>query len=304
MSLNFEGEKKINKSQCFTFSLSLLMMLSSLSDKLEAIDNEINITYIRRLHGELILEKNNFIIKKTYDHSAFGENNIQLKQDLVMQLYSANNKLFVFPYSIVIDYYPSMTTDYFSGGDLEYVMKHQEKHSVTQTEKLIIAYGIAKAIEVLHSLNLYHEKLNIASILLDENYFPALSDILIDINQITSDENRQKNINDYADILKFIDDNTQAMPLFSSIIDRIKNHEEQSINIDNILDLLYELGDNRNCIDINKFGEYISFINSNDDISEHGTLQNVDTAMSNGLMNAIETAEQTIEILKTEKIIS
>ena len=278
-------------------------MLTSIIDELDKIDDEISIPYYKGHHGYLLLKKKRFIYKKIYRNRSFNEENIQEIQDLCKYLYTMNNKVFSIPYSIVIEYYPYILMDYYSGSNLEFIMEHQEKHAISQTEKLIIAYGIAKALSILHLNDLIHNKFTLSSVLIDENFYPVISKLLFHCKKDASYKSKRKNIDEYIEILSFIDKNTKSKPLFDGIIENVKHDKEETITFDTILEMLNELDDNRNLIDSDKFHDYINFIDSNKEVVKHGNINNVEKAASNGLINAIETIDLTLETLKEEEII-
>lgn len=75
---------------------------------------------------------------------------------------------------------PVIVTDYVPGGSLSSLLSQSEESAHlpnwNNTTKFIIIYGIAAALEFLHSKNIIHRDLKPANILLNENMFPIIAD--------------------------------------------------------------------------------------------------------------------------------
>ena len=65
-----------------------------------------------------------------------------------------------------------------NGSLSEYIKKNAEKKNFIfdDTQKLIISYGIARALEYLHSHDIIHRNLKAENVLLDSNFYPHISD--------------------------------------------------------------------------------------------------------------------------------
>ena len=72
---------------------------------------------------------------------------------------------------------PVIITEYMKNGSLsEIIQKDTKNKYLTDTKKLIILYGIASAMNFLHSHSIVHRDLKPGNILMDENFYPKLTD--------------------------------------------------------------------------------------------------------------------------------
>lgn len=69
--------------------------------------------------------------------------------------------------------HPILISNYLQKGNLYQVLKEDK---LTITQKFIIIVGIALGVEYLHSQNIIHCNLNPENILIDDNYFPHITD--------------------------------------------------------------------------------------------------------------------------------
>ena len=76
-------------------------------------------------------------------------------------------------YLIYTDYMPNDTLGHAL---LEDQYLDEDARLLSQTKRSIIIYGIASAMKYLHSKNIVHRDLKPDNILLDENYYPVISD--------------------------------------------------------------------------------------------------------------------------------
>lgn len=82
-------------------------------------------------------------------------------------------------YGFQPDEYPSIFMEYAHKGSLiDFICSHK---LLNDTQRLIIIYGIASAMKYLHSKNIVHADLKPANVLLDENFYPKLSDFGLSI---------------------------------------------------------------------------------------------------------------------------
>ena len=266
-------------------------MLETLCDEIEQLDEDIDITqYNNKCH--LILTTNGYLVKKTLQKSICENERIL---DVFQKLYEKNNWLFAVPIEIIDDFYPYALYDYYCGSDLESFLSKQEQHKITQVEKLIIAYGICKSLIILHSLQIYHPNLSLSNILIDENFFPVLSDMLYSQKQKRK-ETIQTNAHEFCKILETIDQKCSVTNIFSGIIQTIKG--QRSFDFNGILDMINHLANQLNENDFQAFENYKSKISLNAENQYHGSLKNIDLGAQNGLSEAIKTKNTTFSILK------
>lgn len=69
-----------------------------------------------------------------------------------------------------------LIVEYKENGSLESFLKKSNRSSMSPTDKLIIAYGVARAMEFLHSHKIVHRNLKPVNIMLDKKLHPFLSE--------------------------------------------------------------------------------------------------------------------------------
>ncbi|KAK8892311.1 hypothetical protein M9Y10_029537 [Tritrichomonas musculus] len=81
------------------------------------------------------------------------------------------------PINFLAEPYPVILTDYMSNGSLYRVLNSDpNSYEFTITRKYVILLGIALGMQYLHSNNIIHCNLNPENVILDEQYFPHISD--------------------------------------------------------------------------------------------------------------------------------
>ena len=61
-------------------------------------------------------------------------------------------------------------------GSLENYINEKSEAKLNATQKLIIAYGVARAVDFIHTNDIVHRNINPSNIFLDSNFYPYLSD--------------------------------------------------------------------------------------------------------------------------------
>lgn len=69
-------------------------------------------------------------------------------------------------------------------GTLENIIDNPKKYKINQTQKLIIAYGVASALESLHKNSIIHRNVNPSNISLDSDFHPYLSNFFMQFKLI------------------------------------------------------------------------------------------------------------------------
>ena len=263
---------------------------------------ETSVVVQQQFHGsQLNLSSDGLVINKTLDHGYSNEERLQKMVTINELLNNENMHLFATLMNLIVDYYPVVTLDYYAGRDLGYVLEHQIKHKLTQTQKLIIGYGITKALHVLHTNNIIHPNFKLSNVLIDENYYPHVSDVITS-NTMFESEKFSDNINDLIKILQTIDSKCDSEPLFAEIVEEYKE-SGNTMTIDQILASVNNLIDNRHGIDLNSFNDYQMYISSNTFDTLHGTYENIKNGANRGLENATNTIDSIRKTLINEKLI-
>ena len=251
--------------------------------------------------SQLYLKPKKLVMMKHLDHNFSNENTIDRIMSINNKLYAHAYNLFAVILSITDEYYPIISMDYYCGKDLGYVLDHQNKHKLTQTQKLIIAYGITKALLVLKQLNLVHPNFKLSKILIDENYYPYISDVCTPNRQYES-VTFADNIKTLISIFKQLDSKCDKPHLFTNIIENYEL-DEGNMTIEQIYSQINDLVDNRNQIDLNALNDYQLYISSNNLKPYHGKYDILKQAGNNGLENAFETMDSIIETLIDEELL-
>jgi len=94
------------------------------------------------------------------------------------EVLSKANNYFCLQFLGWTSHYPfAFITDYIPNGSLFSALRHKESSpDLTPTDKTIIAIGVAKGMEHLHSIGIIHRDLKSLNILLDKNLFPKIID--------------------------------------------------------------------------------------------------------------------------------
>ena len=118
-------------------------------------------------------------LKKALDIPKYAENNYTgLKKAFINQVHLFNENHFAtvlkfFGY-IVTGKYQTLYLKETEKGTLESTL---QKEVLSNTSKMIIAYGVARAMKHLHDNKIIHRNLNTAAIVIDGKYYPYLSDL-------------------------------------------------------------------------------------------------------------------------------
>lgn len=78
--------------------------------------------------------------------------------------------------------HPVIVTETTSNGTLRKFIQKENNIELNDTDKLIIIYGIASALQFLHSHEIIHRNLNLDSILLDDEFHPKITDFQFSLN--------------------------------------------------------------------------------------------------------------------------
>lgn len=119
-----------------------------------------------------------------------------------------------------------------NGSLSEYIKKNTEKKNLIfdDTQKLIISYGIARAMEYLHSQNIIHRNLKTENVLLDSNFNPHVFDFCA-----------SEYINSEFDTSSTIMQTTVSIMAPEFIDDYIKYNRTKPIDVFSYSITLYEL---------------------------------------------------------------
>lgn len=71
-------------------------------------------------------------------------------------------------------HHPTIIIEYMPNGSLDKLIERKER--ISSTTRYIILLGIAEGMKYLHSLKIAHRDLKPANVLLDENYYPHITD--------------------------------------------------------------------------------------------------------------------------------
>jgi len=115
-------------------------------------------------------------IKKLFLKEMTGSNLVLFKREA--EILAKCDSLFCLSFLGWTSYYPfSILTEFIPKGSLYNALRRKEgSPHLTATNKTIIAMGIAKGMEHLHSLGIIHRDLKSLNILLDDNLYPKICD--------------------------------------------------------------------------------------------------------------------------------
>ena len=148
-------------------------------------------TYLAKKGAEQI------VIKKYIEKAGKANNEILIEREITNLSFVRESRLIIgFKGISFIDLnqkqneYPLLILDYAENGSLEDLIDKKKKN-LSDVEIMIILYGVAKAMQYLHSFNIIHRDLKPDNILLDKHYYPLLSDFG---SSRIIDQNSQKDI--------------------------------------------------------------------------------------------------------------
>ncbi|KAK8847918.1 hypothetical protein M9Y10_018966 [Tritrichomonas musculus] len=172
------GKLAIQPQDLSHFELQEIIFNDSFSKIYKVVDKQTNLCYCARI---LIIDYGNISDSAYFD--LFNQLSIiqEIKFPSIVNFicYSLKDFKNKDRLTIIEDFCPNNTLDYL----LENIEKGVSNLQLTDTQKLILIYGVASAFSYLHSLDIIHRDLKPANIFLDENLFPKVGDFALAIKQ-------------------------------------------------------------------------------------------------------------------------
>ena len=229
--------------------------------------------------AKLVYLCNTFAYRKYFKHLYFSDSEIKKMGEKMFKLSDLNTDVYALPFYYADQYFPYIDMDFYVAGDLQHVLKNQKMHKLTETEKIKIAYGIAKGISLLNENNISHDHISINDVLIDENYEPHLNGLVF--RKINHENSVSDDIEDILIIFSALDDKC-----FASLMNIAHTNYMQSV--EDVCSYIVELASNGQNIDFNIFVEYKDSFISNKESVFHGSPKQIGVALNNNISMAID----------------